>query len=663
MILHLDFETCAEVDLRKVGADVYSRHPSLIVTVVAWAWDDDPVQSANCQWFLPGMLPGPGLLEHLREGGRFKAWNAAFEWAILRNHFKIPLKLEQALCTMQAALHSGLPASLDDAGPAIGARTRKNSAARRLMLQMSKPRAIEPDGTRRYWHVDDVYKLQTLQDYCETDVLAERAIDSMIAPLPRAELEVSRLDRAANERGVRLDLRLVKALKHLARAETRLLDMECATLTQGEVTSPGTQTAKLLGWLQGRGVPIEDLSKESVGAMLAWYAQGKVTGPITQRVLEIRQEVAKSSVKKLDAMERCAGPDDRVRGQLAYYGAFRTGRFAGRLIQPQNFPRPPNPKIIKFDQASFIRYMLRGAPDPDFVRAVWAGKPLDAVAWSLRGCLIPAPGRVFVVRDLSQIEARMIAWLAGQTDILDVFGRGDDVYVFTQNKFRLPSRQAGKTVVLGLGFGMGSKHFVDYAAANGVTISLTESETIVADWRKANAEIVKFWYRLDDVAKGLLNDFSGATLERPVNTKIALAVSPARNGTCLLTLLLPSGRRLYYRDARLMQKADDWRPSIVYQGLDEQKRWTDVRTWGSKLAENATQAAARDVIVEAALRIDRKGLGDLALSVHDELIFEVDKAAADLNAGLIRAEVDRRPSWASDLPVMSEGTIVERYGK
>ena len=381
MILHLDFETCAEVDLRKVGADVYSRHPSLIVTVVAWAFDNDPVQSANCQWLLPKMLPGPGLHEHLKSGGRFKAWNASFEWAILANHYGLTLKPEQALCTMQAALHSGLPAGLDDAGPAIGALTRKDPAARRLMMQMSKPRAIEPDGTRRYWHMDDINKFLALQAYCENDVMAERDIDSMIAPLPRAELEVSRLDRAANERGVRLDLRLVKALKHLARAETKLLDAECAALTSSAVTSPGTQTAKLLGWLNARLLkPLPDLSKESVAARLAWFTVSGLEGTTTQRVLEIRQEVAKSSIKKLDAMERCAGPDDRVRGQLAYYGAFRTGRFAGRLIQPQNFPRPPNPKTIKFDQASFIRYMLHGAPDLDFVRAVWAGKPLDAVA-------------------------------------------------------------------------------------------------------------------------------------------------------------------------------------------------------------------------------------------------------------------------------------------
>jgi DNA polymerase bacteriophage-type len=666
MILHLDFETCAEVDLRKVGADVYSRHPSLVVTVVAWAWDTDPVQSASVQWLTPRMLPGPGLFDHLKNGGAFKAWNASFEWAILVNHYGLRLSLDpgQAICTMQAALHSGLPPSLDDAGPAVGSSYRKNTSARRLMMQMSRPRRIEADGTRRYWHVDDPLKLRDLQAYCEDDVLAERDIDSMIAPLPPSELAVSRLDRAANERGVRLDLPFVGALKDLAKAETALLNAECAALTNGAVTSPGTQSARLLDWLCARlPTPLNDVSKESITGALAGFERGAFTGPVTQRVLEIRQEVAKSSLKKLDAMERCVGPGDRVRGQLAYYGAFRTGRFAGRLVQPQNFPRPPHPSL-KFDQASFVRYMLRNDVDADFVRAAWVGNPLTNIAWSLRGCLIPAPGHVFVVRDLSQIEARVIAWLAGQQDILEVFVKGADVYVFTQNRLGLSSRQAGKTVVLGLGFGMGPAHFVDYAAKDGLTISLAESENIVREWREANPQIVQFWKRLGDTAMDLLRGFRGATVERRANSKISFCVSLARNGTCLLTMLLPSGRRLYYRNARIVHDPDRKRDSIVYDGISPYtKKWGDVRTWGSKLAENATQATARDVIVEAALRVDGFKLGDLVLSVHDELVFEVDEQRAGTLAKGIQWEIDRRPSWARDLPVASEGAIMKRYGK
>ena len=609
MILHLDFETCAEVDLRRMGADIYSRHPSLIVTVMAWAWDMDPVQSRT----VPSGFP-PSVRDHLQNGGRFKAWNAAFEQAILVNHYGIKLDPSQAVCTMQAALHSGLPGALKDAGPAIGSTYLKNVSAHRLMMQMSKPRKIEPDGTRRYWHVDDPLKLRDLQAYCEGDVIAERDIDAMIAPLPPVELAVSRLDRAANGRGVRLDLNLVRALRFLARQETAWLNHACASLTGGEITSPGTQTAKLLKWLNDRSYLMEDVGKESVAAML--HALNRdFPGQRTdgQRVLEIRQEVARSSVKKLDAMLACAGPDDRVRGQLAYYGASRTGRFAGRLVQPQNFPRPPDPKAIQFDQAGFTRFMLqsvaRGGADSDFVRAVWAKSPLAAVAWSLRNCLIPGPGKAFVVRDLSQIEARMIAWLADQRDILEVFerhdkGDGEDVYVYTQNKLGLRSRQEGKVVVLGLGFGMGAKRFVDNAAKNGLALTLEQSEEIVRDWRDANQRIVAFWRKLDDVAKGLLRDFRGATLERGVNPRLSFCVSLARNGTCLLTMLLPSGRRLYYRNARIEPDPECGRDAIVYDGVDQYtKRWGAIRTYGAKLAENATQAAARDVIVEAALRV------------------------------------------------------------
>ena len=353
-----------------------------------------------------------------------------------------------------------------------------------------------------------------------------------------------------------------------------------------------------------------------------------------------------------------------MRGQLAYYGAFRTGRFAGRLIQPQNFPRA----IIK-DVASFTRYMLRTkTPDADFVRCVW-GKPLGAIATALRGCLVPAQGKVFVVRDLSQIEARVIAWLAGQDDLLTVFEGGTDVYVYMQHKLGLPSRQAAKAATLGLGFGMGPAHFVDYALTYGVVVSLQESEAMVKDWRAANHFIQAFWYRLGDVAADLLRAFNGAgsiiRSIRSANAYIAFTVSKARNGTMLLTMLLPSGRRLYYRNARLVRDPDRGRDSIVYEGVDTYtKKWTDVRTWGSKLAENATQAVARDVIIEAGLRVDKQNFGDLVLSVHDELLWEVDNDDATRIEGFIKTEVDARPVWAPDLPVASEGSILrDRYGK
>ena len=663
-VLHLDFETCSRLDLKRVGADVYSRDPDLIVTVIAWAFDAGAVQSTTNVQKLP-----TSVLAHLFNGGEFRAWNAGFEWAILTNHFGLRLATHQAVDVMQAALHSGLPASLEDAGPAIGAPQHKDATARRLMLQLSKPRKNR-GGPDSYWHVDELTKLDALEVYCRQDVEAERAIDGMIADLPPMERAISIMDRQANDRGVKLDLKFVTALKALALDETAKLNRECEGLTQGAVTSPGTQTARLLAWLNSRlPVPLLDVGKESVTSALREYDEN--SSSIPKRVLEIRQEIAKSSLKKLDAMLRCAGPGDRVRGQLAYYGAFRTGRFAGRLIQPQNFPRA----TIK-DVNSFTRYMLRTkTPDADFVRCVW-GKPLDAIATALRGCLIPAQGKTFVVRDLSQIEARVIAWLAGQDDLLTVFEGGTDVYVYMQHKLGLPSRQAAKAATLGLGFGMGPKHFVDYAATMNVIVTAQESEAMVRDWRAANDRIQSFWYRLDDMAKECLRDWDkikryDKTVMRSANQYVSFTASRARNDTCLLTMLLPSGRRLYYRNARLVRDPDKGRDSIVYEGVDTYtKKWTDVRTWGSKLAENATQAVARDVIIEAGLRVDHQGLGDLVLSVHDELVFEVDAAlggksvfGASYAAERIKQEIDKRPTWAVDLPVASEGGISYRYGK
>ena len=229
-ILHLDLETCNEASLRSVGADVYARHPSLIVTVLAWAFDDGPVESVTCPAALPLKVEA-----HLLSGGRFAAWNAAFEWAILVNHYGLKLKPDQAVCCQQKALHSGLPAALEDAGPAIGSVVLKDATAHRLMLQLSKPR--KPKTGQSLWHVDEPAKLKALEDYCERDVGAERGIGKLIAALPPTEARISQLDRAANERGVRIDLELVRALKALAKTEIAALNSECAELTGGAVSS------------------------------------------------------------------------------------------------------------------------------------------------------------------------------------------------------------------------------------------------------------------------------------------------------------------------------------------------------------------------------------------------------------------------------------------
>jgi DNA polymerase len=655
-ILHVDFETCCEANLRRVGADVYSRDPSLVITVIAWAFDDGPVESVTC----PETLP-PALERHLLAGGKFAAWNASFEWAILTNHYGLDLKPDQAICCQQKALHSGLPAALGDAGPAIGANIVKDQTAHKLMMQLSKPRKNR-GRPPSYWHLDEPTKLAALRVYCEGDVESERGIGKLIVPLPPTEARISELDRAANERGVRIDLELVAALKALAKTEIKVLDAECAELTNNAVTSPGTQTAKLMAWFKTRGVEIQSLSKQSVSDALEVTEELELVGwadPVSKRVLEIRAEVAKSSLKKLDAMERCVGPDERVRGQLAYYGAFRTGRFAGRLIQPQNFPRPSIKAI-----GSFIIHALDG-PDADWVRLAY-GRPLDAIASSLRGCLIPDEGKTFVVYDLSQIEARVVAWLAGQTDILRVFEAGQDVYTHAAAKIGSTNRQLGKVITLACAYQMGPSRFQETAASPQYNLPMKaeEAEFAVRSWRESNPKIVDFWWAADRTVKDLLAAFTGHTISAPINAKVSTTISRARNGHALLTLLLPSGRRLYYRRVRLVPNPAMGRDEIVYSGVDPiTKRWGDVRTYGGKLVENITQSVARDVIVEAALRVDDLKLGDLVLSVHDELVFEVPIEKAEARSKAIGVEIDRRPAWALDLPVASNGGVTRRYGK
>lgn len=650
-ILSIDFETTCEEDLKAAGADLYTKSDTLVVTVCAWAFDDGPIESVR--WPNTKTLPKP-VYDHLRLGGKFRAWNAHFEYGVLANHYDLDLEDAQALCTMQQGLHAGLPAALANAGPALGLAIVKDDAARRLMLQMAKLRSWYP---KVYWHETDPAKLKALEDYCRQDVAAERAIAKNIPPLPDTERRISLLDRATNNRGVSIDINLVDAMKILVDTEIEALNQECSALTGGAVDKPSSQVAKLTAWLATQGLLIEDLSKARVASWLDHLTDynENLFGPAARRVLEIRQEIAKSSLKKLDAMGRCMDVFARVRGQLAYYGAFRTGRFAGRQIQPQNFPRP---SVKRVDWC--VEDILKGC-DVDWLRAIY-GNPLDAVSSCLRGCLVPAKGKSFVIYDLSQIEARVVAWLAGQLDVLQIFASGQDVYVYAQKSLGLNSRLAGKVVTLALGFQMGAAKFQATAAAAGLVLTLGQAEEIVRAWRAQNVKIVRLWWDADRAAKDVLRAFKGKPIQVDINAKLSITVSRSRSGQPLMTMKLPSGRRLYYRNACLV--AGPMGDEIVYDGVDPRtKRWTQIRTYGGKLIENATQATARDVIVEAALRIDDLKLGELVLSAHDELVEEVDEGVAHERAKLIKAEIDRRPVWALDLPVASEGGVKSRYGK
>jgi DNA polymerase len=655
-LLHLDFETSSQLDLKKVGASAYSKHPSTVVTVSSFAFGDGAAQSK--------VMPGKGptgvpkwVFDHLMQWRPFAAWNAAFEYAFLVNYFGLVLRPEQAICTMQRSLYAGLPGKLEHAGPALGLGIVKDMAGHRLMMSMARPKK---DGT--FWHDDPIEgppKLIALAKYCERDVESERAVGAVIPKLPAYEVAVSLLDRVTNDRGICLDLPVIRRLMEVADEETRDLNAECVVLTKGNVTSPGTQTQRLLGWLWKEGVQLASLGKDEVQETMDTACEAELPA-LGTKVLSIRQRVAKSSVRKLQAMLNTVDPDGRVRGTLQYYGANRTGRFSGRLIQPQNFPRPPDFKIVGYHPNDAIDSIMGGL-DNDGIRTFY-GEPLSVVSACLRGCLIPAHGKQFLVFDLKQIEARVIAWLAGQDDILKVFADpAKDVYQYTSDQLSLGSRAAGKIAVLGLGFGMGHVAFVEFARTNGLIISKMESYDIVTSWRDANAHVRKFWWDLDACAKSAIRN-PGSVF--PVG-RIKMTVKTSYGRTVLL-VQLPSGRHLWYRNPRLVPDTSDpmkVHDAIMFDGVDQiTKQWGPVRTWGSKLAENVTQATARDVIVEAALRVSDQFPGtDLVLSVHDEILFETDNL---FNEDAAKALVETPPQWALGLPVAAEGGFLKgRYGK
>jgi DNA polymerase len=333
--LSLDFETCANPDanVKKVGASRHSRDPSTIVTVAAYAFGNGPVKSVLLPPRGPNGLPQE-VVDHIAKGGVIHAWNAAFEAAILTNYFGLTVNPSSLVCTMQRALNAGLPAALDDAGDALNLKIRKDAGGKRLMMQMSKPK---PDGT--CWHDTDYSKLLALRDYCQRDVEAEREVHKFVPELSPGEQDVSLLDRVTNNRGIRIDIPLIHELIGIANQETADLNRKCSNITAGAITSPGTQTAKLTQWFSDRGHPITDIGKETIAETLLTAMDAGLPLDVIE-VLAIRQKVAKSSVGKLKAMLACVDDDERVRGTLQYYGASRTGRFSGRLIQPQNFPRP-----------------------------------------------------------------------------------------------------------------------------------------------------------------------------------------------------------------------------------------------------------------------------------------------------------------------------------
>ena len=658
MICHADFETASRGSLPRIGAHKYARDPSTRILCFAYAINEDE----PLVWY-PTLQPPPEDLIGTANDPtlEFHAWNAAFEFniwnAVAVRHGLPPLPIERFYCTMARGLVWGAPPKLEQAAIVLKTNMEKDKEGAALMRKMMKPRPHK-DGSITWWHEDDPQLLWRLGEYCAQDVRAERSIGRRLRPMPPEERCLWLLDQRMNHRGLRVDAAAVKAMQTVVDGEIVRIGQGLATLTDSRITSP-TQTARLLAYLKAEGVAIDSLDKRVLPLVLKDDLADR-----HRKIITLYSQGAKSSTAKLRSMVSYLDSDGRIRGLTQYGGAMRTLRWAGRGPQIQNYPRPSK----EIDSRAAIDDIIWGvdAETIDFVH----GEPMTVVSQCLRGAYVPAEGHAFAVCDYSGIEARVVAWLAGQEDALDVFRRGLDIYMKTARDVGSNDRNLGKVLTLACGFGMGPKRFRVSAANPPYNIELSPEDSISAvyGWRDANAHIRALWYDVDAIIRMVIKGHVSDRWLWTSSRKLAFRMATDERLAGSLLMRLPSGRKIVYREARIDEiindpdGAADVEAVIRYDGLDWTKKWTRIRSWGGKFVENGTQATARDLLAGAVLQLDNDD-DDLLTTIHDEIIAEPVSARADARLATMKEVMGVAPPWANGLPLKAEGAVMARYGK
>jgi len=636
VIVSIDFETRSAVDLRKTGVYIYADDDSTDIWCMAYAFDDE-----EPKLWTPDMEMDVRLEDYIVEGGKLRAWNANFErviWnKIMVERYKWPrTRSSQWFCTMAQASAMGLPRALGQAADVLGVEQQKDKTGQGLMLRMARPRKTKADGTHTWWNTPD--KMQALFDYCLQDVRTEVSVAERLIEMDEQERQVFLLDQRVNDRGVMLDRDLLERVRVLADNSKEDIDAEIARLTKGQVTG-ATKGVDLVKWLNAYGISTKSVDKQHVTRMLDLPN----LHPVIRKVLMLRQDGAKSSTAKLDSMESAAGADDRMRGLLVYHGA-ATGRWSGKLVQPQNFPRPSRSQ----DELNEIIAKLK-----DDQSVVDHGAGTLIASDLLRSMLIAKPGHRLLFADYAAIEARVLAWLAGETELVKTFAAGGDVYkVMAKDIYNKPvdkidgnERQVGKMAILGCGYGMGGKRFAEQCKAMGIEVDSEEAKRIVYVYRESNSAISNYWRDIED--------------EFLKNCREVISQSGQ-----FARLPLKSGRCLTYHNPRIVERETPWsakREAVEVDTLNSVTRqWTSQIIWGGLLTENVVQATARDLMAGAMMRLEMAGY-PVIMSVHDEIICEVPD-----NHGTLAEMIDLMvevPAWAEGCPIAAEGKEGPRYEK
>ena len=645
--LQIDIETFSDVDLVTSGVFRYVEG-NFHILLFAYAFDDEEVQCVDlaCGEQLP-----QDVIDALHDSSIIKtAWNAQFERTCISKYLGEHLAPDSWQCTMVWAASLSLPLKLATAAQALKTAQQKDAVGERLIRYFSipcKPTKANGGRTRNLpEQAPDDWKL--FKSYCIQDVETERDIRRRLEkfPLLPQEWDYYHMDQRINDRGILIDKELVQQAIICNTAMSEEMTKRAYALTGLE--NPNS-VSQLKGWLEERGIEVDSLGKKNVASLITDLDKHSADGEALD-MMKLRLQMAKSSVKKYQAAERYICEDGRAHGLFQFSGANRTQRWAGRGIQLQNLPQN---HISTLDEARELVKM--GCFD--MVESIYGNAP-DILSQLIRTMLIPKPGCEFIVADFSAIEARVLAWLAGEQWRLDAFQRGEDIYCASASQmFGVPVvkhginselRQKGKVAELACGYGGAAGALISMGALD---MGLKEDELpdIISSWREANPEIVKFWYAVENAAVDTIKDHTDHIVGR-----IGFQFSANT-----LWIVLPSGRRLAYIKPKL-QPNRFGRMAVTYEGLGSNNKWIRMETYSGKLTENITQATARDLLAEAMWRMERAGL-DIVGHVHDEVILEVPRGQYTVDD--VCSIMNHNPKWADGLPLSSAGYTGDYYFK
>ncbi len=651
-ILSIDIETYSEIDLVRSGVYSYTASPSFEILLFAYAFDDEEVKIID---IARGENIPNEILEAIEDENIIKtAFNANFERVCLSRYLNKYLSAKSWRCTAVHGLTLGLPGSLEAVAEKLGLEKQKMKEGKALIKYFSLPCKGKDNNEQssfeynigkvnRNYPDDSLEKWEIFKKYCIQDVELERAIRKKLERFPviDKEHELYVLDQEINDRGISIDINLVNnAIKCDSYHKDKLLN-EIKNITK--LTNPNSVT-QLKEWLSEKGVKVKSLSQDVIKKLVE-----KCDGDV-KKVLELRLKLSKTSVKKYEAIKRAVTDDFRVRGLFQFYGASRTGRWAGRLVQVHNLPQN------HLENIDLSRDLIKNGDLIEIEKKVDNVK--QVLSELIRSAFIPKSGHRFIIVDFSAIEARILAYIAREKWRIDVFKSHGKIYEASASKmFKVPIdditkesdlRQKGKISELALGYG-GSVGALKAMGAIEMGIPEDELKELVNTWRTSNINIVKLWW---DIHKTAINALKNREINTVSNIKIYYEGD-------IMFIILPSGRKLAYVKPRI-EKNKYGGDSITYEGVSSSKKWERIETYGPKLVENIVQAIARDILAEAMLRLRDKGY-KIVMHVHDEIVIEAKE-----NEGSLEEVIDimiESPSWAKDLTLRAEGFESKYYRK